>query len=68
MTSPGLFLGTFWRLFRYEFGFSRLELRNIFELSGAYQYCETGGGTFLCCVASQDRTWRAFREPNPGFR
>jgi len=40
----------------------------IFELSGAYQYCDTRGGTFLCRVANQDRTWRAFREPNPGFR
>ena len=40
----------------------------IFELSGAYQYCETRRGTFLCRVANQDRTWRAFREPNPGFR
>lgn len=40
----------------------------IFELSGAYQYCETRGGTFLCRVANQNRTWRAFREPNPRFR
>jgi hypothetical protein len=40
----------------------------IFEQSGAYQYCETRGGTFLCRVANQGRTWRAFREPNPGFR
>ena len=40
----------------------------IFEMKGAYQYCETRGGTFLCRVANQDRTWRAFREPNPGFR
>ena len=40
----------------------------IFELSGAYQYCETQGGTFLCRVANQGRTWRAFREPNPAFR
>jgi hypothetical protein len=35
----------------------------IFELSGAYQYCETRGGTFLCRTANQGRTWRAFREP-----
>ena len=35
----------------------------IFELSGAYQYCETRGGAFLCRVANQGRTWRAFREP-----
>jgi hypothetical protein len=40
----------------------------IFELSGAYQYCETRGGAFVCRVANQERTWRAFREPNPGFR
>jgi hypothetical protein len=40
----------------------------IFELTGAYQYCETRGGTFLCRVANQGRTWRAFREPSPGFR
>lgn len=40
----------------------------IFELSGAYQYCETRGGTFQCRSANQGRTWRAFREPNPGFR
>ena len=40
----------------------------ILEQSGAYQYCETRGGTFLCRVANQGRTWRAFREPNPGFR
>jgi len=35
----------------------------IFELSGAYQYCETRSGTFLCRVANQGRTWRPFREP-----
>ena len=40
----------------------------IFEQSGAYQYCETRSGTFLCRVANQGRTWRAFREPNPRFR
>ena len=40
----------------------------IFQLSGAYQYCETRGGTFLCRVVNQGRTWRAFREPNPGLR
>jgi len=40
----------------------------IFELNGAYQYCETRAGNFQCRVANQDRTWRAFREPNPGQR
>ena len=40
----------------------------IFELSGAYQYCETRAGNFQCRVANQGRTWRAFREPNPGHR
>jgi hypothetical protein len=40
----------------------------VFELSGAYQYCETRGEKFLCRVASQGRTWRAFREPSPGPR
>jgi hypothetical protein len=38
----------------------------VFELSGAYQYCETRGGQFLCRVANQGRTWRAFREPSVG--
>ena len=40
----------------------------IFELSGAYQYCETRAGNFLCRVANQGRTWRAFREPSPSPR
>ena len=40
----------------------------IFELSGAYQYCETRAGNFQCRVANQARTWRAFREPDPGHR
>jgi hypothetical protein len=40
----------------------------IFELSGAYQYCETRGGTFRCRVSNQRRTWHAFREPSPGYR
>jgi len=40
----------------------------IFELNGAYQYCENRAGSFQCRVANQDRTWRAFREPNPGQR
>jgi hypothetical protein len=38
----------------------------IFELSGAYQYCETRRGEFLCRVANQGRRWRAFREPGAG--
>jgi hypothetical protein len=40
----------------------------IFELSGAFQYCETRGGFFLCRVTNLGRTWRAFREPTPGSR
>jgi hypothetical protein len=36
----------------------------IFEVSGAYQYCETKEGKFLCRDANQDRKWRAFREPS----
>jgi hypothetical protein len=40
----------------------------IFEQSGAYQYCETRGGSFQCRVANNNRTWHTFREPNPGFR
>jgi|KBSMisStandDraft_5_1062788.scaffolds.fasta_scaffold11042_2 hypothetical protein len=40
----------------------------IFELNGAYQYCETRSGKFQCRVANQDRTWQPFREPNPGHR
>ena len=32
----------------------------VFELSGAYQYCETRGGKFLCRVANQGMTWRLF--------
>jgi hypothetical protein len=40
----------------------------VFERSGAYQYCETRGGAFLCRVANQGRTWRAFREPSPSQR
>src|SRR4051812_3527994 len=32
----------------------------ILEQNGAYQYCETRGGAFLCRVANQGRTWRAF--------
>jgi hypothetical protein len=35
----------------------------IFELNGAYQYCETREGNFLCRTANQGRTWRTFREP-----
>jgi hypothetical protein len=40
----------------------------IFELNGAYQYCETRGGNFQCRKANQDRTWHAFREPNSRLR
>ena len=40
----------------------------IFELNGAYQYCETRAGNFLCRVTNQARTWQAFREPNPSYR
>jgi hypothetical protein len=40
----------------------------VFELNGAYQYCETRSGNFLCRVANQGRTWRAFREPGPSPR
>jgi len=40
----------------------------IFELNGAYQYCETRAGNFQCRAANQDRTWRSFREPNPRQR
>ena len=40
----------------------------IFELTGAYQYCETRSGKFLCRTSNQGRTWRAFREPSPGSR
>jgi hypothetical protein len=40
----------------------------IFELNGAYQYCETRGGTFQCRATNQGRAWRAFREPSPGAR
>jgi hypothetical protein len=40
----------------------------IFELNGAYQYCETQAGNFRCRVANQGRVWQAFREPNPGRR
>jgi hypothetical protein len=35
----------------------------VFETSGAYQYCETREGKFLCRAANQGRTWHAFREP-----
>lgn len=35
----------------------------VFELSGAFQYCETRGGSFLCRVTNPGRSWRAFREP-----
>ena len=39
----------------------------VFEVSGAYQYCETDR-KLLCRVANQDRKWRALREPSAGAR
>jgi hypothetical protein len=36
----------------------------VFELSGAYQYCETREGTFLCRDTNKDRNWRPYREPS----
>ena len=38
----------------------------VFELSGAYQYCETREGRFLCRSTNKDRKWRAYREPGVG--
>ncbi len=38
----------------------------IFEVTGAYQYCETTAGKFLCRNANKDRKWRAYREPGGG--
>ena len=38
----------------------------VFELSGAYQYCETREGRSLCRSTNQDRKWRAYREPGVG--
>src|SRR5689334_20488075 len=35
----------------------------VFELSGAYQYCETREGRSLCRSTNQARKWRAYREP-----
>lgn len=40
----------------------------VFEMNGAYQYCETRAGNFLCRVTNQGRTWQAFREPDLGRR
>jgi len=40
----------------------------VFDLSGAYQYCETRQGRFLCRVANQSRRWQAFREPSVSAR
>jgi hypothetical protein len=40
----------------------------IFEVTGAYQYCETKEGKFLCRNANKDRKWRAYREPSGGAR
>lgn len=38
----------------------------IFELTGAYQYCETRAGVFVCRTANRGRIWRGFREPSTG--
>jgi hypothetical protein len=38
----------------------------IFEVSGAYHYCETKAGRFVCRSANKDRKWRAYREPSAG--
>jgi hypothetical protein len=35
----------------------------IFQPNGAYQYCETRAGNFLCRGANQSGPWRPFREP-----
>jgi hypothetical protein len=40
----------------------------IFELRGAFQYCETRAGSFLCRVTNAGRTWRVFSEPGLGAR
>ena len=38
----------------------------VFEVSGAYQYCETREGRFQCRNVNTDRKWRAYREPGAG--
>jgi hypothetical protein len=40
----------------------------VFEVSGAYQYCETKEGKFLCRNTNRDRKWRPYSEPNVGAR
>jgi hypothetical protein len=40
----------------------------IFELSGAYQYCEDRSGVYLCRTTNHGRTWRAFHEPGAAGR
>lgn len=35
----------------------------VFDLSGAYQFCESRQGRTLCRTANRDRIWRAYREP-----
>ena len=35
----------------------------VFELTGAYQYCETRSGKFQCRTTNDHRQWGAFREP-----
>jgi hypothetical protein len=39
----------------------------VFELTGAYQYCETRDGTYHCRNSNKDRRWRAYREPSVIF-
>lgn len=38
----------------------------IFEVNGAFQYCENREGQFRCRSANVVRRWRAFREPGGG--
>jgi hypothetical protein len=40
----------------------------IFQLNGAYQYCGTRAGKFLCRETNQGRTWRPFREPSQALK
>src|SRR5438067_10822641 len=35
----------------------------VFEIGGAYQYCETRNGNFLCRDSNTARKWRPYREP-----
>ena len=40
----------------------------IFDVTGAYQFCETRAAEFLCRNTNQGRNWRAYREPRTGGR